>query len=89
MEGVIDFLTDTNNEEAEFLRKQCNFLIIPMMNPDGVIHGNYRCSLAGLDLNRQWEHPSRVKKNIKIKLIIITIYIYYMYCVILIIYIVS
>jgi len=22
------------------------------MNPDGVIHGNYRCSLSGMDLNR-------------------------------------
>ena len=25
-----------------------------MINPDGVILGNYRCSLAGQDLNRQW-----------------------------------
>lgn len=29
-----------------------------MMNPDGVILGNYRCSLAGFDLNRVWEAPS-------------------------------
>jgi murein tripeptide amidase MpaA len=25
-----------------------------MANPDGVIHGNSRCNLAGLDLNRHW-----------------------------------
>lgn len=25
-----------------------------MVNPDGVIYGNSRCNLAGLDLNRQW-----------------------------------
>ena len=25
-----------------------------MINPDGVIHGNYRCSLIGRDLNRRW-----------------------------------
>jgi hypothetical protein len=25
-----------------------------MLNPDGVIVGNYRCSLMGQDLNRQW-----------------------------------
>jgi len=25
-----------------------------MLNPDGVILGNYRCSLSGQDLNRQW-----------------------------------
>lgn len=29
-------------------------MIIPMVNPDGVIHGNSRCNLAGLDLNRNW-----------------------------------
>lgn len=28
-----------------------------MLNPDGVIVGNYRCSLAGLDLNRVWQDP--------------------------------
>jgi len=27
------------------------------MNPDGVICGNYRNSLAGVDLNRQWINP--------------------------------
>ena len=25
-----------------------------MLNPDGVIIGNYRCSLSAQDLNRQW-----------------------------------
>ena len=25
-----------------------------MVNPDGVIHGNSRCNLAGFDLNRKW-----------------------------------
>lgn len=29
-----------------------------MLNPDGVINGNYRCSLAGCDLNRRWNKPS-------------------------------
>jgi len=28
-----------------------------MLNPDGVISGNYRSSLSGLDLNRQWIDP--------------------------------
>lgn len=31
-----------------------------MLNPDGVINGNYRCSLAGCDLNRRWKAPSKV-----------------------------
>jgi cytosolic carboxypeptidase protein 2/3 len=36
------------------------FKVIPMLNPDGVINGNYRCSLAGCDLNRRWKAPSKV-----------------------------
>lgn len=31
------------------------FKIVPMLNPDGVIVGNYRCSLAGRDLNRNYK----------------------------------
>jgi murein tripeptide amidase MpaA len=30
-----------------------------MLNPDGVINGNYRCSLAGADLNRRWKTPNK------------------------------
>ena len=30
-----------------------------MLNPDGVINGNYRCNLSGVDLNRQWIDPSK------------------------------
>jgi len=31
-----------------------------MLNPDGVVCGNYRCSLAGCDLNRRWKEPNSV-----------------------------
>jgi hypothetical protein len=34
------------------------FKLVPMLNPDGVINGSYRCGLAGCDLNRQWHRPS-------------------------------
>jgi hypothetical protein len=30
-----------------------------MLNPDGVINGNTRCNLAGVDLNRQWIEPNK------------------------------
>lgn len=30
-----------------------------MMNPDGVINGNYRCGLEGSDLNRRWKKPNK------------------------------
>jgi len=58
MKGVIDFLT-SNSREACLLRENFIFKIIPMINPDGVINGNYRCSLAGCDLNRRWKNPSK------------------------------
>ena len=32
-----------------------------MLNPDGVINGNYRASLSGEDLNRKWKNPDKYK----------------------------
>lgn len=60
MRGVLYFLTDPHNEEARRLRENFVFKVIPMLNPDGVINGNYRCGLAGCDLNRRWKNPSKV-----------------------------
>ncbi|KAJ0409773.1 hypothetical protein ATCC90586_001086 [Pythium insidiosum] len=57
MHGVLDFLTG-ESLEARYLRHRFVFKIVPMLNPDGVIHGNYRCSLAGTDLNRRYRDPS-------------------------------
>jgi murein tripeptide amidase MpaA len=59
MEGFLDFIV-SNEKEAKALRDTFVFKVIPMLNPDGVIVGNYRCSLSGLDLNRQWMTPDRV-----------------------------
>ena len=42
------------------MRDKYVFKVIPMLNPDGVINGNYRCSLAGCDLNRRWKYPSQM-----------------------------
>jgi murein tripeptide amidase MpaA len=60
MKGVLDFITDPKSHEAKLLRDNFIIKIIPMLNPDGVINGNYRCSLAGCDLNRRWKNPSKV-----------------------------
>ena len=57
MEGIVELLLG-DEKEAKQLRDIFVFKIIPMLNPDGVIVGNYRCSLAGLDLNRQYINPS-------------------------------
>lgn len=56
MEGIIDMML-SDDRDARILRDTFVFKIVPMLNPDGVIVGNYRCSLAGLDLNRQWLNP--------------------------------
>lgn len=37
------------------------FKIVPVLNPDGVVLGNNRCSLAGVDLNRQWRRPNKAQ----------------------------
>lgn len=58
MEGFIRFLLDFNNT-AKFLRERVVFKIVPMMNPDGVIIGNYRNNLSGNDLNRQYIKPDK------------------------------
>jgi len=34
--------------------------LIPMINPDGVVLGNARSSLAGVDLNRRWANPNAI-----------------------------
>jgi murein tripeptide amidase MpaA len=58
MHGVIEFLL-SSAQEAIDLRDKYIFKIIPMLNPDGVIYGNYRSSLLGVDLNRRWKNPSK------------------------------
>ena len=58
MKGVIDFLV-SSAPEAQVLRDNFVFKIVPMQNPDGVINGNYRCSLVGQDLNRRWKNTSK------------------------------
>ena len=47
-----------DNPISSFLLNTYDFIILPMVNPDGVIHGSSRCNMAGLDLNRQWGEGS-------------------------------
>ena len=35
------------------------FKIVPMVNVDGVIHGNSRAEMIGLDPNRAWRRPKK------------------------------
>eukprot|EP00826_Nyctotherus_ovalis_P050487 TRINITY_DN6188_c0_g1_i13.p1 TRINITY_DN6188_c0_g1~~TRINITY_DN6188_c0_g1_i13.p1 ORF type:complete len:554 (+),score=129.00 TRINITY_DN6188_c0_g1_i13:38-1663(+) len=59
VEGFIGFLLSSDYRAAS-LRRMFVFYVIPMLNPDGVVYGNYRCSLAGVDLNRNWISPSKI-----------------------------
>jgi murein tripeptide amidase MpaA len=51
---------------ADWLQEQFEFIILPMVNPDGVIHGMSRCNMSGMDLNRQWGDNA-----LKVRLIIL------------------
>jgi len=55
MEGFLKELT-SDSEFAKSLKEKYLFKIVPMINPDGVVKGNYRFSGAGYDLNRRWKH---------------------------------
>ncbi|XP_045890062.1 cytosolic carboxypeptidase 1 isoform X1 [Micropterus dolomieu] len=57
MKGTLEFLMSTSALAAS-LREAYIFKIVPMLNPDGVVNGNHRCSLSGEDLNRQWQYPN-------------------------------
>ncbi|XP_055024188.2 LOW QUALITY PROTEIN: cytosolic carboxypeptidase 1 [Misgurnus anguillicaudatus] len=57
MKGSLEFLM-SSSPKAQSLRESYIFKIVPMLNPDGVINGNHRCSLSGEDLNRQWQNPN-------------------------------
>ena len=64
MKGLMDMLlypsTDEERDMVEFLREEFEFYLVPMLNVDGVINGNYRCSLAACDLNRKYTNPSKI-----------------------------
>lgn len=57
IQGVIDFLIEKDNPVSKSLRNLYIFKIVPMLNPDGVINGNFRNDLLGKDLNRMWMDP--------------------------------
>ena len=57
VEGLINKLLD-DSPASSALRKLLVFKVVPMMNPDGVLAGNFRTNLCGDDLNRRYDTPS-------------------------------
>lgn len=46
------FMTHLLSPESHYLRDRIIFKIIPMVNVDGVVLGNFRTGIVGRDLNR-------------------------------------
>ena len=57
MEGFLRWAVSAD-PEAVTLRDRTEIHAIPFLNPDGVLVGNQRVNLGGLDLNRQWANPT-------------------------------
>jgi murein tripeptide amidase MpaA len=58
MEGFLERMTDPHDPVARALLERCVFYVVPNMNPDGSRRGHLRTNAAGVNLNREWEHPS-------------------------------
>ena len=63
MEGVITFLLGGSTIAEELLQRFI-FKIVPMVNVDGVVHGNTRAEIVGVDPNRKWSHPHKVRNPV-------------------------
>lgn len=51
--GLINFLVSRDRKAIE-LRNYFEWWILPIVNPDGVVIGNYRTNLQGKDMNRHF-----------------------------------
>jgi cytosolic carboxypeptidase protein 2/3 len=54
MDGFLRFICSA---KAHALRDKIVFRIIPMVNVDGVVLGNFRTSIVGRDINRYFHRP--------------------------------
>ena len=59
VKGISKFLL-SDSKEVKKLQKNFIFKLVPMLNTDGVIYGNNRKSLLGVDLNRRWNNPNEI-----------------------------
>lgn len=57
IEGLVQYLL-SDAVESCILRELFIFQILPMMNPDGVDHGNFRFDNERRNLNRYYGHSS-------------------------------
>ncbi|MFN3408186.1 MAG: M14 family metallopeptidase [Limisphaerales bacterium] len=53
MLAFVDTLTGSTRLAREY-RRQFQTVVVPLVNPDGVAHGQWRSNLGAKDLNRDW-----------------------------------
>ena len=58
LDGLLEAIT-TSDIEDMMLRENICFKIVPMLNPDGVLIGNYRTGIIGDDFNRKFNAVKR------------------------------
>lgn len=58
MRGVCDFLLIDRSPCADRCRQRLSWVLVPMLNPDGVVAGNTRTNMSGVDLNRHHHDDS-------------------------------
>jgi hypothetical protein len=54
LEYFVKTLATDQSDTAKKFRALCEVLVLPMLNPDGVINGHWRLNAGGADLNRDW-----------------------------------
>jgi hypothetical protein len=59
-EGLMRFATSSNPVAAR-IRRETILKILPLCDPDGVVHGGVRFNRYGYDLNRNWDVIDAVK----------------------------
>jgi len=62
LEGLVNFLLNRNDARAALLRHFFVFLIVPMLNPDGVYHGHYRMDVFNNNLNRFYKIADPIRQ---------------------------
>lgn len=59
VQGFLDRMLDEDDPASRKILEQAVIYVIPYLNIDGGIHGNIRTNANGVDLNREWENPSK------------------------------
>ena len=59
IQGFLDHLLEEDDPVPRKILEKAVIYIVPYLNIDGGIRGNIRTNARGIDLNREWENPSK------------------------------